>query len=476
LSRPPNWTVISARSQRAAPSRPTRRRRYLAVSVIVAITMTPRLSPAWAGPVTAGSLQLSGPTQAVELGDAARSIAEVEQAIKCFEKREFDRCIEQLAQARKAHPELAPAQALFAKLAFLSNQGALIRPALERAVAEDPDHPDVFILFANLALAEGRVTDAAVHLEKAAALAADKRWSDEQRARFERLTSQGNALVAESRGDWKAARAALEAWLKQEPAHAHARQRLGKALFGLGEFDAAYEALQQATKADPKLEPAALSVGWLFTRSGKLKKAGEWMDYAIKAAPESLPVQLGVAAWLLEQGRGDEAQSHVDAAAKLDSSSTEVRRMVGLAARERKDLDQAEKVFQALTEDAPADAWARNQLALVLADQDNPSKRQRALELAELSVKQNPKAADALATVGTVYYRLKRLDDAEKVLQAVVDSGKGNSDAAYILAHVKADRGQVDAALPLLKKALNAPGLFILRKDAQEWLDRLTAK
>ena len=163
-------------------------------------------------------------------------------------------------------------------------------------------------------------------------------------------------------------------------------------------------------------------------------------------------------------------------AAKLDPRSTEIKKLLGLAARQRKDFAQAEQIFEGLAHDAPADAWLRNQLALVLVEQTDEPKRRRALELAELSVRQNPKAADALATLGTVHYRLKRLDDAEKVLQAVVGSGQGNSDAAYVLARVRADRGQPEAAPALLKLALDAPGIFIFRKDAQEWLDRLTTK
>jgi hypothetical protein len=79
-----------------------------------------------------------------------------------------------------------------------------------------------------------------------------------------------------------------------------------------------------------------------------------------------------------------------------------------------------------------------------------------------------------LTTLGVVCYRLQKLDAAEKVLQAVVTSGKGSSDAAYMLARVRADRGHADAAPTLLKTALDAPGLFIFRKDAQQWLDRLT--
>ena len=139
----------------------------------------------WAGP---GRITASGPTQAVELDAASRSILEVEQAIKSFEKREFEVSLKQLAEARKAHPELPPPHALFAKLAFLSNQGTLIRPALEKAIAEDPEHPEVYILFGNLALAESRLTDAAVHFEKARGLAAGPRWTGRQRSRFDRLS------------------------------------------------------------------------------------------------------------------------------------------------------------------------------------------------------------------------------------------------------------------------------------------------
>ena len=58
-----------------------------------------------AGPVT---LTASGPMPAVEHDDPSTSIFEVKEAIKCFEKRDFDACLKQLAQARKAHPELAP--------------------------------------------------------------------------------------------------------------------------------------------------------------------------------------------------------------------------------------------------------------------------------------------------------------------------------------------------------------------------------
>src|SRR5438270_1791514 len=142
--------------------------------------------------------------------------------------------------------------------------------------------------------------------------------------------------------------------------------------------------------------------------------------------------------------------------------------MLGLAARARKDLARAEPIFAALAQESPGDAWVGNQLALVLAQQDDEAKRRKALELAEGIVRQAPDAPAALATLGTVYYRLHRLDEAEKVLQAVVDSGQGSSDDAYFLARVRADRGHREAAPALLKTALDAPGLFVFRHDAQQ--------
>ena len=115
-------------------------------------------------------------------------------------------------------------------------------------------------------------------------------------------------------------------------------------------------------------------MAWLFTRAGNLKKAEEWMDYANKTAPDSLAVQMGSAAWLLEQGRADEAQSHAEAAAKLDPSRARSSGCSGWRPGERKDFGQAEQIFQALAHESPADAWLRNQLALVLAEQTRRSR------------------------------------------------------------------------------------------------------
>jgi tetratricopeptide (TPR) repeat protein len=180
-----------------------------------------------------------------------------------------------------------------------------------------------------------------------------------------------------------------------------------------------------------------------------------------------------VAAWLLEQGRLDEVRTHAEVAVRLDPQSSDARRLLGLVARARKDLAGAEPIFAALAQQAPGDAWVCSQWALVLAEQTDEAKQRKALELAESSAFQNPNDPDAVATLGTVYYRRHRLDEAEKLLQSVLDSGHGSSDTAYILARIKADRGHPEGARDLLQAALAAPGLFVFREEARQWLDRL---
>ena len=69
---------------------------------------------------------------------------------------------------------------------------------------------------------------------KAMALAASQRWTAEQRKRFERLCDQGDAFVAEARGDWKAAPDGAGRLAGAGAGQCRARHRLGRALFGVG--------------------------------------------------------------------------------------------------------------------------------------------------------------------------------------------------------------------------------------------------
>ena len=96
----------------------------------------------------------------------------------------------------------------------------------------------------------------------------------------------------------------------------------------------------------------------------------------------------------------------------------------GLIARHLKDYAQAECQFEAVHQESPEDFQAGNQLALALVEQADPAKQQRSLQLAEANVRVYPRSPEALATLGRVYHRLGRRDEAERALQAAVSLGK----------------------------------------------------
>ena len=78
----------------------------------------------------------------------------------------------------------------------------------------------------------------------------------------------------------------------------------------------------------------------------------------------------------------------------------------GVIAWRLRDLAIAEKIFESLHRGAPpADAAFANLLALSLDEQDDPAKRKRGLELAEVNALQFPRSHEVLATLGNEFAR-----------------------------------------------------------------------
>jgi tetratricopeptide (TPR) repeat protein len=364
-----------------------------------------------------------------------------------------DEALRLIREQANKHPEWSPPRVILARLLFDAGQAAAGRRALEQAAAELPEHPDVYLSFGTLGLAEGRFSDA--------------------RLNFRREVAAGLAAVAEAREDWESARRWLTALLELDPKNGPARQRLGRALFRLDKVDEAFAALKQAVQDAPALDPAAVSMGWLYTQKADPKKAEEWFDNAQKAEPKSARVQRARAAWLLEQGRAPDAKAAVEEAAKLEPGSKDGERLRALIAWHLGDSAEAQRLLEPLNRDSPADFAVANLLALSLVDQDDAAKRARGLQLAELDVRQSPRSPDAMATFGWALYRSGRVDQAEQALRQAVSGVRTTPDIAYYLARVLADKGRNDDARKLLQSATGLPGAFAHRKDADDLLKSL---
>ena len=397
---------------------------------------------------------------------------DVEDAIKKFTTRDYEGARKLLEEARKKTPKLAPAEIMMAQLYRASNQSGPGRAELEKAVRKYPQDPEAYLLIGEIGLQEGRTTEAGLVFAKASEVTNAFKENPKRLQNFKIRSFAGLASVDESLERWKEAKVHLEAWVKADQDSANPHQRLGRALFQLKEAKEAYTEFQTAAKADAKLPPVDVTMASLYWTAGDKTKAEQFLERAIKAGGKDLRSKLALTQLLLTMNRLGDAQKYADEAVKADPKSIEAKLAAGVLARMQGDYKTAEKLLDAVHQQSPANFLATNHLALVLVEGDDASK-QRALEFAEMNARQNPKNAEAVATLGWVYFKNGKVKEAEQALNSLMSAGGVTADSAFYLASMLAEQGRTTEALKLLENILNGERLFAYRKQAQVLLTSL---
>lgn len=405
-------------------------------------------------------------------GAARKPSAEEEKAAALIRAGKPDDALAELRKAAKANPLLPPPRVQLADLYIQAGQPQAARGQIERAAVEDPGHPAVYLSNASMAFGEGRLIETILACRAALTLSADPRWDADQRKKFAREARMGLAAAFEARGDWPSVKEHAVAALNEDPKSTLARQKLAAATFWTGGPEQAFAELQAAYKDDPTTDLPELRMAQLWAAKDEAKSE-DWLKKAVAAHPRDPKAHRAYAAWLLDNGRPDAAQLYVDSAMKLDPTAKESIALKGLTARYKKDWATAEQVFDGLNREYPNDIFSAWNLALVLAETGDPSKRRRAVDLAESETRKNPRAGEGYAVLGWTYYKAGRLEDAEKALLTSASTGQVRMDTAYFLARVLAERGKTEEAYRLIKEAVGTRGPFVHRADAQALLTEL---
>ncbi|MFW5693356.1 MAG: tetratricopeptide repeat protein, partial [Thermoguttaceae bacterium] len=352
-----------------------------------------------------------------------QDIPEVTRAVERFKQRDFSGALELLKEAASENPDLPPAQIVMAQLFSQANQGNAVRASLEQAVTEAPDDPEAYVIMGDIAIGQGRVTEASLLYDKAESLLEDFTKSTRRKEILDARNLSGLAAVAEARGKWDLAEERLKAWQKLQPENAACLQRLARARFQQKSPGDALKLLREAAALDENVLTPEAQLARFYHEFGDQKNARIWMDNAIKIAPKDLRTRLVAAQWYLETDQLDEAAQEAEAAVKLDSKSVEAMLFRGVVALFQKDYETAENYFQRAHLERPGNFAASNNLALALIEQDDEEKRRRALEYATLNARQNSRSTEALSTYGWVQYKLGNIDEADRVLQAAAGTG-----------------------------------------------------
>ncbi len=411
---------------------------------------------------------------AAQTPPAATPSSELEaKAVQLFRQGKAPAALETLRQAVKANPKLPPAQLLLADLYYKSGNGQLARVNLEQSAIEEPQHPELFIMSAQFAMNELRVTDALLGFQAALSASESPRFEPDQRSRYTRAARLGLAAAYQARKDHKSAREQFQLVLADDAKNGPVRQQAAASLFFLNQPEESFKEFQQAFADDPTSDPPELSIAVLWNAKPDAVKAEEWFKKALAAHPENVKVARGYSRWLLDTGRVAEVGPLLILAAKVDGTSRETQSLLGLAARYKADYAAAEKIFETLHRDAPGDAFAAWNLAISLAESGDAVKRQRGVELANATYRQNTRVPEGLAVLSWCLFKAGQIDSAEQAIRAAVNSGPIARDTAYYLSKILKEKGNAAEAKRAVKEALGASGPFVYKNQALEFLTEL---
>jgi len=417
-------------------------------------------------------------TQAL-IGDAVSEIgtrySDVDDAIKRFANRDFDGARLLLDSARRKDPTLPPSTLLLAKMHLLARNGPAASAALEKTAQESPGDPEPSLILADQALGGRRAIEAEALYNQGLQMT-DKFAENPKRKRALEIRGRlGRAVVAEQRKNWPAAASDMQALLKIDPENAEGHFRLGQALFMQKKYKEGFDELSAARRIDKNRLDPFVYAALFYDQLEMTNEAQQAFDRAVKNDPKDVNTLANFAQWLIKTGKLDQAEQALEKARALKPQALNILFLSGLAARMNKKMKPAEDYLMEALRIAPAEVNVINQLALVLIEQNEEEKRNRALQFALVSSRMNNQSPDAQATLGWVLYQLGRTGEANAVLQNAQQLGAFSPDSNFLVAKILMAQNRNNDAKPFLREALENENvaLFVHRQEAKALFESL---
>lgn len=435
------------------------------------------------------------------------------EAVTAFRAGNGDAALAKFEEAEKVDAGLAPPDVYLARLCFAVNDQNVIqlgRNMLNRAADKHPTAPEPYMMLGNLALAEGRLTDAYVLFEKAGSLLEGPfpKWSEAKLKLYRKNVFSGRVGVCEQRQNWDQGLAEVHNWIALDPQDPVALFREARLTFlkdpkndknvadARKLFDEAYNIAVANHKDNDTLvavPPTELALLELQTAVGNPEKAGEEIARIDNKSTEwdankqeGSRVYSTVSQWYLGQGDFKKAEDYAGKATALDKDSQALKQLTAVLHYYAGD-PQAEAEFTKMNQELPDDFFAANFLALVLCEAKTPdgkpddAKRAKAVRVAEINARLNPKSPVAVSTLGWAYFNAGRIGEAAQLFAALEQQQnlQVSPDTAYYMAKTFASLpsaqypNALNRAKSLLESAVQSTGTFRYAAEASQWLEAL---
>ena len=308
--------------------------------------------------------------------------------------------------------------------------------------------------------------DAQARRSLAAELTRERRF-DEARAMYEQMARRAGedprtgeaktaaeielGFIAYLQKDWAAARRILDPLALQNGVVHPRAARILLATDRDGEFWA--EGLERArafAAADPKDSDWAATAAEFEYRTGAEKAAVARLDAL--AATGELESMMAAADAYARLKKFDAAVRVARAATEKFPESSEALFRLGSSLERAGTSGEAETVFLKLLEERPNDAATQNYLGYMWADRG--VQLERAREMLEKAVSREPRNAAYLDSLGWAYFRLGRMDAAERNLREAERREPTDPTIVEHLGDLEMKQGDIESAIRNWEKAL----------------------
>ena len=286
------------------------------------------------------------------------------------------------------HPGSAAAQVGLGRVALTRQEYAAAAARFEQALVLDPRATAVHYPLALAYRGLGDTEQAEAHLRQRGDVEALA--PDPLRRQLDELLESANAYNirggrALDTGNYRAAADLFRRGLELAPADPSLRQRLGVALFQLGDVSGAMEEFEQVVRTAPEHTQAQFSLGVIFADQGQHQEAIDHLSTALQHDPAYIQARLQLADVLARSGSPDEALSHYDQALALDPTRPEAAFGAAMAFVRLDRYDAARDRLQEGVQTNPENPMFKHALARLLASAPDDRVRdgQRAMTLVE---------------------------------------------------------------------------------------------
>jgi tetratricopeptide (TPR) repeat protein len=210
--------------------------------------------------------------------------------------------------------------------------------------------------------------------------------------------------------------------------------------------------IEKALAADPSNVEMLMMAGQIYGTLRDFPKAEAVLRKAIQNDSSASRAYALLATTLLASGKIDAARAEFDQIGQRDPKNVAARTMAAMIVHSQGKKDDAKKRYEEIVNATPTAAVAANNLAWLY--QEENTKLDEALRLAQAAASRLPENAEVQDTIGMIYYKKELPALAVSAFERSIEKSPGNASYHYHLAMALAKAGEPGRARQAAQQAV----------------------